>query len=80
MQLCAGRLDANLTLRQLMQQSLARLAARMCFENLAAQLAKALKPWPEIFRQLLVDLAAQMLRDRRAFSGSGNSNLQGRRD
>jgi hypothetical protein len=72
----AGWRIADLTLRQLMQQQLARLAAGMRCENFAAQLAEIFKPRAEVFGQLLVDLAAQTLRDGGAFAGGGDGDLQ----
>ncbi len=41
-----------------MKQSFTSFAARMNFEDIAAKLAQILKPWTQVFRQLLVDLAA----------------------
>ena len=52
-----------------MQQQAARIAGRMRGQNLAAQLAQLLKPGGEIARQLLVDLAAQLLREGGTLTG-----------
>src|SRR5208337_3597687 len=59
-----------------MQQKFAVLAAGKCFENLAPKLTQISKPRPEIFRQQLVNLAAQVLRESGTFSGSGDGDLQ----
>src|SRR5208282_5724923 len=45
-------------------------------ESFAAQLAKLGEPIPNIYRELLVDLAAQSLSNRRAFAGRGDGDLQ----
>jgi hypothetical protein len=55
---------------------LARFAAGMRGENFAAQFAEILKPGAEVFRQLLVDFAAQALGDGGAFAGGGDGDLQ----
>jgi hypothetical protein len=59
-----------------MQEQPARLAARMRCENFAAQPSHIFKPRAEVFRQLLVDLAAQLLRDRGTLAGGRNGDLQ----
>ena len=45
-------------------------------ENFAAQPSHIFKPRAEVFRQLLVDLAAQLLRDGGTLAGCGDGNLQ----
>jgi hypothetical protein len=62
--------------RKLVQQQPARLAARMCVENLAAQLANAFEPWAKVLRQLFVNLSAQALRDGGALTGGRDRDLQ----
>ena len=57
-------------------RSLALFAARMRGENFAAQLAEVREPRTQICGQLLVDFAAQPLRDGGAFAGGRDGDLQ----
>ena len=67
---------AERTLRELMQEQPARLAAQMGCENFAAQPSHIFKPRAEVFGQLLVDLAAQLLREGGTLASGRNSDLQ----
>ena len=51
-----------------MQQQLACLGARMESENFAAQLPEVFEPRAQIVVKLCIDLAAQTLRNGRAFT------------
>jgi hypothetical protein len=59
-----------------MQQQAAVFTARKRLENFPAQLADLHQPRAKIFGQLLVDLAAQALREGGAFAGGGDGDLQ----
>ena len=72
----AGFGFADLALGELVKEGLAGLAARMSFQDFAAELAQVLEPWAQVFGQLFVYLAAKSLCDRGAFSGGGDGDLQ----
>src|ERR1035441_3856799 len=59
-----------------MQQRFAGFAAWMYFEDLAAQLTEAFKPRAEVFGQLFVNFAAQVLSHGRTLSCSGDGDLK----
>ena len=67
---------ADLPLRQLVQQRLALFAARMSGQNFAAKFAQIREPGTKILGQLLIDFAAQTLRDGGTFAGGRNGDLQ----
>jgi hypothetical protein len=58
------------------QQQAALFTARVCGKNVATQSTYLREPWAEIIRQLSIDFTAQALRESRAFSGSGDGDLQ----
>lgn len=59
-----------------MEQELAFFAAWVGGEDFAAKLAEIRQPWTQIGGQLRVDFTAQALREGRAFTGSGDGNLE----
>src|SRR6516164_2976342 len=59
-----------------MQKQPPLLAARMRPEHLAPQAANCFQPTAKVLRQLLVDLLAQPLRQRRALTRRRNGDLQ----
>ncbi len=61
---------------QFVQQQAAFFAAGMCRQNLATQLADLFEPGAKVLRKLLIDFAAQPLRQRGALTGGGDCDLQ----
>lgn len=59
-----------------MQQQFAIIPRWHCRQYFAPQLAQRGKPWTKVAGELFVNLPAQLLGQRRAFSGSGNGDLQ----
>ena len=72
----AGLRFANRTLRQLMKQRLALVAARVDLEHLAAQLPEAAEPLAKICGQLRLNFAPQPLRYSGTFTCRRNGKLQ----
>jgi len=58
------------------EERLAGVAARMGFENFAAELAQVFKPCAEVFWKLCVNLAAETLRECGAFAAGGDGDLK----
>jgi len=63
-------------LGELVQEQAALFATRMRREDFAAQFAELGEPGTEILGKLLVDFAAQALREGGAFASRGDSDLQ----
>jgi hypothetical protein len=65
-----------LPVRKLVKEQAALFAAGMCSQDFAPQFAELREPGAEVIGELLVDFAAQALRDGGAFAGGGDGDLQ----